>query len=71
MIGSVVVLYNPTKEEVENINTYLSSVDYAVIVDNSTHSNKKLVETLVYDKNKIQYVSKQVNLGLCKALNIA
>lgn len=70
MIGSVVVLYNPTKEEVENINTYLSSVDYAVIVDNSTHSNKKLVETLVYDKNKIQYVSKQVNLGLCKALNI-
>lgn len=28
MIGSVVVLYNPTKEEVENINTYLSSVDY-------------------------------------------
>lgn len=68
MIGSVVVLYNPTKDEVENINTYLSSVDYAVIVDNSTHSNKKLVETLVH--NKIQYVSKQVNLGLCKALNI-
>ena len=70
MIGSVVVLYNPTKDEIENINTYLSSVDYAVIVDNSTHSNEKLVETLVYDKNKIQYVSKQVNLGLCKALNI-
>ena len=62
MIGSVVVLYNPTKDEIENINTYLSSVDYAVIVDNSTHSNEKLVETLVYDKNKIQYVSKQVNL---------
>lgn len=70
MIGSVVVLYNPTKDEIENINTYLSSVDYAVIVDNSTHSNEKLVETLVYSKNKTQYISKRVNLGLCKALNI-
>lgn len=62
MIGSVVVLYNPTKEEVENINTYLSSVDYAVIVDNSTHSNKKLVETLVYDE---QYKKTICSTALC------
>lgn len=31
MIGSVVVLYNPTKDEVENINTYLSDIDYVVV----------------------------------------
>ena len=37
MIGSVVVLYNPTLMEIENINSYIDKVDYAVIVDNSDH----------------------------------
>lgn len=33
MIWTVMVLYNPTKDEIKNINinTYLSDVDYAVV----------------------------------------
>ena len=70
MIGSVVVLYNPTKEEVRNINTYLSNVDYAVVVDNSNVNNEVLVKSILLEQNKIQYYSREKNLGLCKALNI-
>lgn len=70
MIGSVVVLYNPTKDEIENINTYIANVDCAVIMDNSAKNNNKIVEALVTNKNKIQYFSKQENMGLCRALNI-
>ena len=70
MIGSVVVLYNPTEDEIKNINSYISNVDRAVIVDNSVQNNEKIVELLINDKSKIQYFSKQENMGLCKALNI-
>gem|GEM_PF-4937 len=70
MIGSVVVLYNPTEDEIKNINSYIPNVDRAVIVDNSVQNNEKIVELLINDKSKIQYFSKQENMGLCKALNI-
>lgn len=70
MIGSVVVLYNPTKDEIENINTYLSEVDYAVIIDNSDVNNEKVVNSLILDLEKIEYYSEGTNLGLCKGLNI-
>ena len=59
MIGSVVVLYNPTEDEIKNINSYISNVDRAVIVDNSVQNNEKIVELLINDKSKIQYFSKQ------------
>lgn len=69
MIGAVVVLYNPKIEEIKNINTYLKNVDYVVAIDNSSDDNYQLVESVVFDKKKIQYYSEQKNLGLCKALN--
>ena len=63
MIGSVVVLYNPTEDEIKNINSYIPNVDRAVIVDNSVQNNEKIVELLINDKSKIQYFSKQENMG--------
>lgn len=70
MIGSVVVLYNPTEDEIKNINTYLSKVDYAVIIDNSDVDNEKRVNSLILDLAKIEYYTEKTNLGLCKGLNI-
>lgn len=70
MIGSVVVLYDPTKDEIENINTYLPEVDYAVIVDNSAQNHQELVTALIGNQKKIQYYSEQTNLGLCKGFNL-
>ena len=54
MIGSVVVLYNPTEDEIKNINSYIPNVDRAVIVDNSVQNNEKIVELLINDKSKMQ-----------------
>lgn len=54
MIGSVVVLYNPTEDEIKNINSYIPNVDRAVIVDNSVQNNEKIVELLINDKSKME-----------------
>lgn len=70
MIGAVVVLYNPTNDEIENINTYKNKVDYTVIIDNSDVNNKNLVNRIVNLSESIIYYSKQQNLGLAKAFNI-
>ena len=70
MIGAVVVLYNPTQKEVENINSYIDKVDYAVIVDNSDQDNEKFVGIILNGQGKVEYYSEHKNLGLCKGLNL-
>lgn len=70
MIGAVVVLYNPTKEEIENINTYINQVSFMVIMDNSDNDNSLLVQKLLFNYPHYKYYSQQKNLGLCNALNI-
>lgn len=70
MIGSVVVLYNPTLMEIENINSYIDKVDYAVIVDNSDTDNRDKVFSIIDKSKKINYYTEKKNLGLCKGLNL-
>ena len=70
MIGSVVVLYNPTKSEISNINTYLDKVDFEVVIDNSAVNNRELIYSLLNENKKVIYYSEQKNLGLCKGFNI-
>lgn len=70
MIGSVVVLYNPTEDEIKNINTYLNDIDYGVIIDNSSADNKEWIFSIINDVDKIRYYSERKNLGLCKGFNI-
>lgn len=68
--GAVVVLYDPTKEEIENINTYKDLVDWTVVIDNSDDDYTEVVKQLIGGSSKVEYHSKKMNLGLCKALNI-
>lgn len=70
MIGSVVVLYNPTEEEIRNVNSYLNKVDYAVIFDNSKENHSDLVSEYLNNSNNYEYITQNKNLGLCKALNL-
>lgn len=67
-IGAVVVLYNPTINEMKNINSYKEKVDYVVVVDNSSISNEDKIKKYVVPS--ILYYSERKNLGLCKGLNI-
>lgn len=70
MIGAVVVLYNPTKEEIQNINCYKNNVDYIVIIDNSDANNKEMVDKIVHLTSNTLYYSENTNLGLAKGFNI-
>ncbi|WP_281522037.1 glycosyltransferase [Dubosiella newyorkensis] len=70
MIGSVVVLYNPSIQEIENLNIYIEKVDYAVVIDNSNTDNQSLIYKTVSNSEKIHYYSEHKNLGLCKGFNI-
>lgn len=70
MIGSIVVLYNPSEEEIKNVNSYIDKVDFGVIIDNSTVDNEQWIFSLLNNDGKIKYYSEQKNLGLCRAFNI-
>lgn len=70
MIGSVVVLYNPTEKEILNVNSYLNKVDYAVIFDNSKENHSELVSNNLNNSKNYIYLTQNSNLGLCKALNL-
>lgn len=70
MIGAVVVLFNPLKEEIRNINSYKELVEHMVIIDNSSVDNRSLVDEIVSTSSSIAYYSEQKNLGLAKGFNI-
>ncbi|MGL5125358.1 MAG: glycosyltransferase [Fusobacteriaceae bacterium] len=68
-ISGVVVWYNPTAEEVNNIKSYIDELNSLFIVDNSDISNLSLLDELG-NKQKINYIPNYENLGIAKALNI-
>ncbi len=63
--AAVVIWYNPTKEECNNIYTYLSGVDKLYIFDNSDNP------TILENNSKIDYIFNGKNLGISKCLNAA
>ncbi len=68
-IAGVVVTYNPTKNELENIKSYINDLDKLYVVDNSNIDNKILLDSVIID-SKIEYCPLLDNLGIATALNI-
>ena len=67
-VSGIVTLYNPTSDDIKNISTYLNDIDKLYIIDNTEgHDNKDRIPK----SNKIEYIFKNKNLGVAKALNIA
>lgn len=66
-IAGVVVLYNPTEEDISNINTYIDDIDILYIMDNSKNENSKRLPK----NKKINYIFNNKNLGIAKPLNKA
>ena len=61
----VVIWYNPSEEDKENINSYVKYLDKLFIIDNSPKEN-------IYPNRKnIEYIFNNENLGISKALNKA
>lgn len=66
-IAGIVTLYNPTDDDIQNINTYIDDIDHLYIVDNTEgKSNKKRIPK----NKKIEYIFKNENVGVATALNI-
>lgn len=66
-INAVVTWFNPTKEEINNVNTYLKWIKKLFIIDNSKNNHLK---DITYINKKICYIHKPENIGIASALNI-
>jgi rhamnosyltransferase len=70
-ICGVVVWYNPEPNDILNINSYVNSLDYLYVIDNSDVDNESLLSLLPDEiTDKICYVANCDNLGIATALNI-
>ena len=65
MLASLVTVYNPDCQTVDNINTYAASVDKVFVCDNSPHDNKELFSSI----NNLSYIYNNGNLGISGAFN--
>ncbi|WP_299701031.1 glycosyltransferase family 2 protein [uncultured Pontibacter sp.] len=70
-VAGVVVLYRPDEEVVENINTYITSVQKLYLVDNTETSNHTIVQALQSASERVEYIHLLENRGIAKALNEA
>lgn len=66
-LAGVVVLYNPTVDDINNIDSYKKYLDHLYVVDNSTQNNKNLFDKM----SNVSYFSFTKNIGLASALNYA
>lgn len=69
-VAGVVILYNPGTNFIENINSYLSQIEYLFIIDNSENENSLIKEVFEEDR-KIKYIFNNQNIGIAQALNLA
>ena len=67
-LAGMVTLYNPTDEDINNINSYIDDVDVLYVIDNTEGKDNK--DRLPKNK-KIKYFFKNENVGVATALNYA
>ena len=65
-LSGVVVLYNPSNENLDNINNYIDSLDKLYVVDNSDDDIMRIEST-----DKIDYIKIGDNQGIAHALNVS
>lgn len=68
-ISGVIVLYNPEDSVIENIQSYIGSVDRLYVIDNSDAINSYFVGE-IKKNNKCTYVDNGGNKGIANALNV-
>lgn len=68
---AVVILYNPDGTLLDNIRSYVTTVDAMIVIDNSTSKNDALLASLFEMYPDIHYIDNKNNLGIGFALNQA
>jgi rhamnosyltransferase len=64
-LAGVVVLYNPSKDVKDNINSYLEFLDKLYVIDNSSDSHEK-----DFNDEKMEYIHQDENMGIAYPLNL-
>jgi len=67
-IAAVVILYDPVKDVIRNINSYSEAIDLLYIVDNSTHPSIEIHASFI-GKQKVLYLHDGENKGIAFRLN--
>lgn len=69
-IVCVVPLYNPSKEEIKNIESYIGSLDYCILMDDSQTEHRDVCNDLLEKHHgRVEYIWNKTNIGLCKSAN--
>ena len=69
-LAGVVILYHPNENIVENINSYITDIDFLFIIDNSDDSNKTTnIDLNLLKSNKFKYIKLKKNMGVAYPLN--
>lgn len=64
-IAAVVVFYNPSRENIKNIENYIDTIDKLYVVDNTDDDKIR-----INSSKKIEYIKLGENKGIASALNI-
>lgn len=69
-IAGVVILYHPDNDVIENINSYISDIDYLYIIDNTERrDDSNSINLNLLHSQKFKYVKFNENKGIAYALN--
>lgn len=71
-VAAIIVSYNPDNNLLDSINLLINQVERIIIVDNDSEAEKKKNINLIrdIDKEKIEVIFNEENLGIATALNI-
>lgn len=68
-VCGVTVLYNPQKDVIDNINSYIEQINFLFIIDNSNNLSD-FVKLYYKSFRKVEYIFNNNNIGVATALNI-
>ena len=71
LLAGCVVLYNPDRSIIKNIESYLHFLNVLYVIDNSEHGDIKLVDDLCLLSSNIVYIPQNNNIGIASALNLS
>lgn len=71
-VAAIIISYNPDNNLLDSVNLLVNQVEKIIIVDNGSESEKKRNINLIkeIDKQKIEAIFNEENLGIATALNI-
>jgi len=71
LLAGCVVLYNPDRYIIKNIESYLFFLNVLYVVDNSENVDRDLIDNLCSLSSKIVYIPQSNNTGIASALNLS